>query len=68
MSAELRHLYLGHLSRECNRPKAFAHRVMHERLQKIGAHHVRIELTAQNVPCSTLCLERVPCYSQKNLL
>jgi phosphoribosyl 1,2-cyclic phosphodiesterase len=67
MSAELRHLYLGHLSRECNRPE-LAHRVMHERLQKIGAHHVKIELTAQHAPCPTLCLERVPCYSQKILL
>src|SRR5439155_9735329 len=44
MSAEFRHLYLAHLSRECNRP-ALAHRVMNERLQKIGAHHVRLELT-----------------------
>ncbi len=59
MSAELRHLYLGHLSRECNRPE-LAHRVMQERLQKIGATHVKVELTAQNVPCPTLHLGRVP--------
>jgi len=55
MSAELRHLYLGHLSRECNKPD-LAHRVMNERLQKIGATHVRLELTSQNVPCPTLSL------------
>ena len=55
MSAEFRHLYLAHLSRECNRP-ALAHRVMNERLQKIGAHHVRLELTSQSVPCPTLQL------------
>src|SRR2546426_34844 len=55
MSAEFRHLYLAHLSRECNRP-ALAHRVMNERLQKIGAQHVRLELTSQNVPCPTLQL------------
>jgi len=55
MSAELRHLYLGHLSRECNRPD-LAHRVVHERLQEIGAHHVRLELTSQSVPCPTLTL------------
>ena len=53
MSAELRHLYLGHLSRECNRPE-LARRVICERLQKIGAHHVQTELTSQNVPCPTL--------------
>jgi len=56
MSAELRHLYLGHLSRECNRPE-LAHRVVQERLQKIGATHVQLQLTSQKVPCSTLHLE-----------
>ncbi|HTL59340.1 MAG TPA: MBL fold metallo-hydrolase [Candidatus Limnocylindrales bacterium] len=55
VSAELQHLYLGHLSRECNRPE-LAHRVMHERLDKIGARHVRLELTSQKMPCPTLTL------------
>lgn len=56
MSADLRHLYLGHLSRECNRPE-LAFRVMEERLQKIGATHLRLELTSQAEPCPTLTLE-----------
>src|ERR1035438_8043788 len=55
MSAELRHLYLGHLSRECNRPE-LAHSVVNERLQKIGATHVCLELTSQATPCQTLSL------------
>ncbi len=55
MSADLRHLYLGHLSHECNHPE-LAHRVVNERLQKIGAHHVRLELTCQGQPCQTLSL------------
>jgi phosphoribosyl 1,2-cyclic phosphodiesterase len=55
MSADLRHLYLGHLSRECNHPD-LAHRVVHERLQKIGANHVCLELTSQALPCQTLSL------------
>lgn len=55
MSADLRNLYLGHLSRECNRPE-LAHRVVNERLQKIGANHVALALTLQDVPCSTLTL------------
>jgi phosphoribosyl 1,2-cyclic phosphodiesterase len=55
MSPDLRHLYLGHLSRECNRPE-LAHRVVSERLQKIGATHVRLEITSQAVPCQTLNL------------
>ena len=55
MSAELKHLYLAHLSRECNRPE-LAHYVMNERLQQIGAVHVQLELTAQDMPCATLQL------------
>ena len=55
MSAELRHLYLGHLSRECNLPE-LAQRVMSQRLQVIGATHVRLELACQAQPCPTLCL------------
>ena len=55
MSADLRHLYLGHLSRECNRPE-LAHRVMRDRLEKIGATHLGLELTSQQTPCPTLAL------------
>lgn len=55
MSADLRHLYLGHLSRECNKPE-LAHRVINDRLQGIGATHVSLQLAAQNVPCATLSL------------
>lgn len=55
MSAELRHLYLGHLSRECNRPE-LAYRVVAERVEKIGAGHLRLELTSQSLHCSTLSL------------
>ena len=55
MSADLKHLYLGHLSRECNEPQ-LAKRVILERLHKIGATHVKVELTAQQTPCATLSL------------
>lgn len=51
----LRHLYLGHLSRECNRPD-LACQVVQGALRQIGATHVRLELTSQNVPCPTLIL------------
>jgi phosphoribosyl 1,2-cyclic phosphodiesterase len=57
VSAELRHLYLGHLSRECNRPD-LAYRVINERLQKVGATHVRLEVTSQKTPSPTLELQR----------
>ncbi len=67
MSDSLRHLYLGHLSRECNRPE-LAHRVIRERLQKIGATHVTTELTSQNTPCPTLHLKADRVHSEKTLL
>ena len=53
MSAGLRHLYLAHLSRECNKPELAEH-VMAEQLHHIGATHVRLQLAAQDVPCATL--------------
>jgi phosphoribosyl 1,2-cyclic phosphodiesterase len=53
MSAELRQLYLAHLSRECNKTE-LAHRVMSACLQKIGATHVQMQIAAQDVPCATL--------------
>lgn len=55
MSAELRHLYLGHLSRECNHPE-LARNAVKDCLQRIGANHVQLELASQNVPCATLTL------------
>lgn len=55
MTGNLRHLFLAHLSRECNKPD-LAHRVVQKRLTEIGATHVRLELTAQHAPCQTLTL------------
>lgn len=53
VSDSLRHLYLGHLSRDCNRPE-LAHRVVSERLLSLGTNHVHIESTSQATPCPTL--------------
>jgi hypothetical protein len=55
MSSELRHLFLAHLSSECNRPE-LAHYVVNERLHKIGANHVSLTLARQDIPCATLSL------------
>ena len=55
MSADLRRLYLGHLSRECNRPE-LASRVIADRLRRIGASHVAFDCASQNTPCATLTL------------
>src|SRR5439155_24825773 len=55
MSAQLRQLYLGHLSRECNHPE-LAYRIVNDRVQKLGANHVAVQLASQDVPCPTLNL------------
>ncbi len=55
MSAGLKHLYLAHLSSECNKPELAQH-VMAEQLHHIGATHVQLQLAAQDVPCETLIL------------
>jgi phosphoribosyl 1,2-cyclic phosphodiesterase len=55
VTTNLQHLYLGHLSQDCNRPElAFA--AVSSRLQKIGASHVQINPTFQDRPCPTLDL------------
>jgi phosphoribosyl 1,2-cyclic phosphodiesterase len=56
MSAELKQLYLGHLSRQCNKPD-LAMKVMAQRLQKLGATHVRMEVTQQDAASATLSFE-----------
>lgn len=55
VSGDLRHLYLAHLSRDCNRPE-LAHAIVSSRLGRIGATHVRVESTFQDAPNSTLAL------------
>lgn len=55
VSAELRHLYLGHLSSDCNRPE-LAQRVVSTTLARMGATHVQVQATAPDVPCPTLTL------------
>jgi phosphoribosyl 1,2-cyclic phosphodiesterase len=53
LSAELRQLYLGHLSRDCNRPE-LALAAINNRLAKLGATHVQVSSTSQDCPSSTL--------------
>lgn len=55
MSGDLRHLYLGHLSRDCNKPE-LAQRVMAKRLETMGATHVQLSVTDQKSSCPTLTL------------
>jgi phosphoribosyl 1,2-cyclic phosphodiesterase len=55
MSADLRRLYLGHLSRECNRPE-LAMAVVQRKLTELGASHVALEITSQAAPSPTLAV------------
>ena len=53
--ADLHRIYLGHLSRDCNRPE-LAHKTVFSRLQAIGATHISVDNTSQDKPCPTLPL------------
>jgi len=55
MSPELKHVYLGHLSRDCNKPE-LARKVVTERLKQIGATHVDVQSTFQEQRCATLAM------------
>jgi phosphoribosyl 1,2-cyclic phosphodiesterase len=55
LSPGLRRLYLGHLSRECNRPE-LAHRAVAGRLEQLGGTHVWVESTSQDIPSATFTL------------
>ncbi len=57
ITADLRHLFLGHLSSDCNRP-ALAQSVVSRALQAIGATHTTVEATSPDTPCATLVLDR----------
>jgi phosphoribosyl 1,2-cyclic phosphodiesterase len=54
-SGELRQLYLGHLSRDCNRPE-LALGVVGGQLQTMGVTHVQAACTSQDSPNPTLVL------------
>jgi len=55
VTKELRHLYLAHLSSDCNRPDLAVHTLSHG-LNQSGAHHVAVMAAAQTEPCPTLQL------------
>ena len=58
VTADLKQVYLGHLSRDCNNPE-LAYATVNERLQRIGAGHVNVEVTSQAIPTATLALNQI---------
>jgi phosphoribosyl 1,2-cyclic phosphodiesterase len=55
LSPALKHLFLAHLSSQCNKPE-IARMVMQTCLQRLGAGHVQLQVAAQDVPAATLDL------------
>jgi phosphoribosyl 1,2-cyclic phosphodiesterase len=55
-TANLRHIFLGHLSLDCNDPDV-AHRTVSERLTRAGITHVNIQTASQKEPLPTLTME-----------
>jgi phosphoribosyl 1,2-cyclic phosphodiesterase len=55
VTPSLRHLYLAHLSRDCNRPD-LALETVRSRLNAAGITHLQIEATTQDRPSPTLTL------------
>lgn len=56
MSAQLRHVYLSHLSQDCNRPE-LAEATICKKLNELGATHVRVTVAGPHRPCPTEILE-----------
>jgi phosphoribosyl 1,2-cyclic phosphodiesterase len=54
-SDKLRHVFLAHLSQDCNRPE-LAQQAVSNSLQKVGARHIKVEVTSQAKPTATLSL------------
>jgi len=52
---KLRHVFLAHLSRDCNRPE-LAEQAVSEKLRKIGANHTAVTVSSQDKPTATLTL------------
>lgn len=53
---DLRRIYLGHLSRDCNRPE-LAMTSVSRRLQEVGVHTIEVYNTSQDCPSPTLELD-----------
>lgn len=51
----LRHVFLAHLSRDCNRPD-LAQRVVTHRLRQVGAEHIAVFVAGQDHPTATINL------------
>lgn len=51
----LRHVFLVHLSQDCNRPE-LAQQVVEQKLRQVGASHVSVAIAGQDRPTQTISL------------
>ena len=56
----LQHLFLGHLSRDCNRPE-LARDTVQAKLTQMGAAHVKLTVASPDTPCHPLTLRSSVC-------
>lgn len=56
VSDQLQHIFMAHLSRDCNNP-ALAKKTVQQEIDKTGARHIRIHQTEQDGPIPTLVFE-----------
>jgi phosphoribosyl 1,2-cyclic phosphodiesterase len=54
-SPRFRHVFLAHLSRDCNRPE-LARKTVADKLRHISADHIAVAVSVQHEPTATLCL------------
>ena len=57
----LQQLFLGHLSRDCNRPE-LARQTVQSKLNEMGANHVRLTVASPDTPCASLALSNSTCH------
>jgi len=57
VSPELKYVFLGHLSKDCNRPD-LAYEIVAERCYKLGANHIRLEVARQEHIASPVFLHK----------
>jgi phosphoribosyl 1,2-cyclic phosphodiesterase len=55
VSGQLEHIFMAHLSRDCNHP-SLAEKTVKEEIDKTGAGHIHIHRTDQNEPSPTLTI------------
>jgi len=67
VTPQMRHVYLVHLSRDCN-SQELARRAIEQRLQQMKTSHLQVETTAQDAPNPTLVLQERTAIGEQALL